>query len=136
MPDIYADLEGQQHADADSLRMRLKELTDRNAAQDIIVERLEKEVQALRKENESLQKEKDILAYNISSLFNTAKMEIERKDNEIKDLREQLNQATSVSANVQGRSSEANERNRERGSRGGHVPDTRRDRNQSRERPL
>jgi hypothetical protein len=39
-------------------------------------------VNALREENQTLQ-------HNISSLFNTAKLEIERKDKEISSLRKQ-----------------------------------------------
>ena len=51
---------------------------------------MEERITSLRHDNEKLQLANDTLTRNISVLFNTAKLEIQRKDDQIKELRQEL----------------------------------------------
>ena len=51
---------------------------------------LEQQVTSLTQDNEKLRQANEILNNNISVLFNTAKLEIQRKDDQIKELRQEL----------------------------------------------
>jgi uncharacterized coiled-coil protein SlyX len=117
------------------LRVRLKQLQDRSAAQDAVIADLEGRVAALTREGDALKRDKEVLLTNISSLFNTAKLEIERKDNEIKELRERLARAQAGSKAPSGK--EGVERGHDgarRGPRNGAAdPERQRQRSKSRE---
>jgi CHASE3 domain sensor protein len=51
---------------------------------------MEERITSLTHDNEELQQANDTLTRNISVLFNTAKLEIQRKDDQIKELRQEL----------------------------------------------
>lgn len=51
---------------------------------------MEERITSLTLDNEKLQVANDTLTRNISVLFNTAKLEIQRKDDQIKELRQEL----------------------------------------------
>ena len=56
-------------------------------------EKAETDLAALRVEHEALTRENATLSKNISALYLTAKLELGRKDRQIKELREQLRRA-------------------------------------------
>lgn len=69
------------------LKLKTSKLQSELAASEENVKVLQEEVATLRAVCEELREKNGNLEYNISSLFNTAKLEIERKDKEIKRLR-------------------------------------------------
>ncbi|KAI8104057.1 hypothetical protein M9435_006583 [Picochlorum sp. BPE23] len=90
--DLYGDLYGageggDQKEGVGILRLKVSRLMSDIGVKDSMISRLEKTVQELQEEVGRLKESNKVLEYNISSLFNTAKLEIERKDAEIKSLR-------------------------------------------------
>ena len=77
--DLYGDLGGQENIY--EISEELKRLRQEN-------EQLRSRVQRVEAEKAELKTKLVNLAKNISSLFNTAKMEIQRKDREIQRLRD------------------------------------------------
>ncbi|DBA76549.1 TPA: hypothetical protein ACH3X2_008605 [Trebouxia sp. C0005] len=87
--DLYGDLitghteEGQGHfrAEAEELRSKLQ-------TKEEDMQKLQAELDKALAETARLSKERETLVRNISCLFKTAQMEIQRKDAELKQLRE------------------------------------------------
>lgn len=102
--DLYGDLymsspaEGgcndQSNLGAGILRLKVSKLTSDVAAKDAIIVEAEKVIEDLRETVARLESENATLKYNISSLFNTAKLEIERKEREIEENRSHIKQLT------------------------------------------
>ena len=95
--DLYGDLyvgndDGSGHGNAGSgiLRLKVSKLMSDVAAKDALISEADKVMQGLRETVSRLQEENETLKYNISSLFNTAKLEIERKDREIEENRSEI----------------------------------------------
>ena len=72
------------------LKLKAAKLESELAAAEETSKALMEEVGMLREANVELVEKNRSLEYNISSLFNTAKLEIERKDAEIQRLRKEL----------------------------------------------
>lgn len=95
--ELYGDLfvgqddpSGQGSAGTGILRLKVSKLMSDVAAKDAIISETDKVIQGLRDAVSRLEKENETLKYNISSLFNTAKLEIERKDREIEENRSEI----------------------------------------------
>lgn len=91
--DLYGDLLGDDPGQGTLLKTQVAELSHRTKQQEQRITVLENETQSLRQQVAMLSQERDALATNISSLYNTAKLEMQRKDAEIKDLRQRLSAA-------------------------------------------
>ncbi|KAL4860144.1 hypothetical protein ACK3TF_000347 [Chlorella vulgaris] len=80
--DLYADLfDSEGGGGSTLLKTQVAELTNRVQHQDM-------QLAALQQENGELGRRCTTLATNISALYNTAKLELQRKDTEIQQLRE------------------------------------------------
>jgi hypothetical protein len=95
--DLYGDLyvdddhgSGKRNDGSGILRLKVSKLTSDVAAKDAVISEAEKVIQSLRETVSRLERENETLKYNISSLFNTAKLEIERKDREIEENRSEI----------------------------------------------
>ncbi|CAG9466693.1 unnamed protein product [Pedinophyceae sp. YPF-701] len=87
---------------AATLRAAVRELQASDKQLRARVAELEKENTSLREENERLSSERATLVTNISTLFNTAREEIRRKDTAIADLRRQQEDARGRGGGRQG----------------------------------
>ncbi|KAL4519697.1 hypothetical protein Ndes2526B_g01729 [Nannochloris sp. 'desiccata'] len=87
LPDIYGDLYGDTGEGNVLLKTQVAQLKDQCTKQEQFIKRLQQQLDSLTSENAELQTLKTTLTNNISTLFNTAKLEIQRKDDEIKELR-------------------------------------------------
>lgn len=94
--DLYADLYVSDHGSGKGndgsgiLRLKVSKLMSDVAAKDAVISEAEKVIQGLRETVSRLEGENETLKYNISSLFNTARLEIERKDREIEENRSEI----------------------------------------------
>lgn len=87
--DLYGDLESALPAEGEALlKAQLAELSAKVEEQDQELLALRAQVASLQSEKESHAKDKETLTRNISSLFKTAQMEVQRKVEEIKQLRQ------------------------------------------------
>jgi predicted RNase H-like nuclease (RuvC/YqgF family) len=76
------------------LKLKVSKLQSEMAAKESVLEASEATVRDLREEVRRLREKNETLEYNISSLFNTAKLEIERKDAEIQRGRKEIARLT------------------------------------------
>ncbi|KAL3142590.1 CASP8 associated protein 2 [Trebouxia sp. C0009 RCD-2024] len=89
--DLYGDLvtghteEGQGH-----YRAAAEELTSKLQAKEEQMQQLQTQFEKSQAENANLTKERETLVRNISCLFKTAQLEIQRKDSELKQLKDRL----------------------------------------------
>lgn len=89
--DLYGDLltghteEGQGH-----YRAKAEELTSKLQATEEQMQQLQTQLETTQAEQARLVKERETLVRNISCLFKTAQLEIQRKDSELKQLRDRL----------------------------------------------
>ena len=105
---LYGDLDPSQPSTTQQsthattmLKLKASKLQSELAASEETVRALQEELRRLQTANEELREKNGNLEYNISSLFNTAKLEIERKDKEIQRLRrESANQVYSRGGGV------------------------------------
>lgn len=89
--DLYADLfSGEGSSGGTLLKTQVAELTDRVQRQEVQISGLQQQVDTLTQQNGELSERCATLAANISSLYNTAKLELQRKDAEIRELRERM----------------------------------------------
>ncbi|KAL4424924.1 hypothetical protein ABPG77_009653 [Micractinium sp. CCAP 211/92] len=87
--DLYADLFGSGDDGAGTLlKTQVAELSERAQRQEAQIQALQAQVEALTQQNGALSERAATLAANISSLYNTAKLELARKDAQIRELRE------------------------------------------------
>ncbi|PRW58764.1 N-methyltryptophan oxidase isoform A [Chlorella sorokiniana] len=86
--DLYADLLDGGGEGGTLLKTQVAELSDRVQRQEAQIAALQQQVEALTEENGQLSERCAALTSNISCLFNTAKLELARKDEAIKELRE------------------------------------------------
>lgn len=98
------------------LKLKTSKLQSELAASEENVKVLQEEVARLRAVCEELREKNGNLEYNISSLFNTAKLEIERKDKEIKRLRSE----TQHSGHGGSQRGQGSQRDRDRDRDGSH----------------
>eukprot|EP00890_Picochlorum_soloecismus_P004498 jgi/Picsp_1/5049/NSC_02412-R1_---NA--- len=91
--DIYGDLytmEGGSMREGSSLlQIRVSKLTQELNTKNLVLEKTQDHLKELQIEIGRLQEENKILEQNISCLFNTAKLELERKDKELKRFQEE-----------------------------------------------
>eukprot|EP00124_Ichthyophonus_hoferi_P001202 Ihof_evm12s57 gene=Ihof_evmTU12s57 len=81
--DLYTDLDIDTTDQPDVMELRKNYNNTTNE-----LERIKKELKKIQRENEGLEKMNIALKKNISCLYKTAKLEIDRKNEEIKILRE------------------------------------------------
>ncbi|KAK9865645.1 hypothetical protein WJX84_004069 [Apatococcus fuscideae] len=94
--DLYGDLvPGSFPADT-GLQDKIQELTEQTQQQAARILELQAELEERTQERDQLTEEKTILSRNISCLFKTAQLEIDRKDAEIKKMRARLAQQPSA----------------------------------------
>ncbi|CAM9716202.1 unnamed protein product [Discosporangium mesarthrocarpum] len=82
--DLYGDLDISHEVN------RLKDLESRLKTSETLRRSLEQRVADLQRRENALKEQNEVLARNISCLFNTAKTEINRKDSMIAQQRKQL----------------------------------------------
>eukprot|EP00887_Chlorella_sp_A99_P000664 scaffold5.g664.t1 len=88
--DLYGDLlDGGGGAGGTLLQTQLAELKDRAARQEAQISDLQAQADNLAARNRELEAQVAVLTTNISSLYDTAKLEIQRRVDEIRELREQ-----------------------------------------------
>ncbi|GAB4816675.1 hypothetical protein N2152v2_003721 [Parachlorella kessleri] len=86
---LYADLYDEEGGPRETLlKTQVAELQDRVQQQEQELLQLRGQVEELQQQNEELEQQRSTLATNISSLYKTAKLELQRKDAEIKELRD------------------------------------------------
>ena len=90
---LYGDLMG---AGADSGRVKI--LQEQLEELQALVDKKDKDISDLQIQNKSLLDEKNVLESNMVSLFNTAILEVQRKDKEIAELRRSVVSLTSAAA--------------------------------------
>ncbi|KAL4434264.1 hypothetical protein ABPG75_000705 [Micractinium tetrahymenae] len=89
--DLYADLfSSGDDGGGTLLKTQVAELSDRVQRQEASIKALKAQVEALTQQNGELSERAGTLTANISSLYNTAKLELARKVAEIRELREKL----------------------------------------------
>ena len=85
---LYGDIVTSQGEDgAETLRVTKTRLEKSERSNLARIRELESQLETLEKENARLTKENRILATNISSLYDTAKMELKRKDEMLREER-------------------------------------------------
>lgn len=86
--ELYGDLVSATGGEGEALlRAEVEHLRTETSAQAAQIEELSTRLQQLTQEVETLRDEKSVLCTNVSSLYKTAQLEIERKDAEIQRLR-------------------------------------------------
>ncbi|KYR00547.1 hypothetical protein DLAC_02561 [Tieghemostelium lacteum] len=96
--DLYGDIKQTIESSDDEgykekfkdLQLEIQQLTDRINKNELELKVSNENNLALKKDKEQLQKINEILMKNISCLFKTAQLEIQRKDKEIDNLRDQI----------------------------------------------
>ncbi|CAL8467621.1 g7159 [Coccomyxa elongata] len=86
--ELYGDLFAQDGAGEGLLPIQTAELRRRTEEQEAVIEELKARLEAAEAERDELREERETLVRNISCIFRTAQLELQRKDDQLKELRQ------------------------------------------------
>ncbi|BDA42727.1 hypothetical protein COCOBI_03-6200 [Coccomyxa sp. Obi] len=86
--ELYGDLFAHDGAGEGLLPIQTAELRRRTEEQEAVIEELKARLEAAEAERDELREERETLVRNISCIFRTAQLELQRKDDQLKELRQ------------------------------------------------
>ncbi|KAK9909567.1 hypothetical protein WJX75_004212 [Coccomyxa subellipsoidea] len=88
--ELYGDLFARDGAGEGLLPIQAAELTRRSEEQEAVIEELKLRLEAAEAERDELREERETLVRNISCIFRTAQLELQRKDDQLMELRQRV----------------------------------------------